>query len=276
MSRFVILLVVASLVLSGVGVALSAGKSINVVGSTTVLPIAQACAERFMDLNPGVNVSVKGGGSGVGIAALIDGNCDIANSSRAMKSEEVKKAKDKGVNPVEHIIAKDAIAIVVHPSNPVSALTVEQVRDIYSGKISNWKELGGKDRKIVVVSRDSASGTYEAFHELVLRGEKLRSDALLLASNQAVAQTVAQTEDAIGYVGLGYLSPRVKVLKIDGVLPSKETVMDGSYKISRPLFMYTNGEPTGVVKDFIDFVLSPEGQRIVEEQGFVAVKPVKK
>lgn len=250
-------------------------KSINIVGSTTVLPIAQACAEKFMDLKKDVNVSVKGGGSGVGIAALIDGTCDIANSSRAMKKEEVEKAKGKGINPVEHVIAKDGLAIVVHPSNPVKALTVEQVRDIYSGRISNWREVGGKDMKIVVVSRDSASGTYEAFHELVLKGDKLRGDALLLASNQAVATTVAQTEGAIGYIGLGYLSSSVKALDIDGVKPSKETVVNGSYKLSRPLFMYTNGEPKGLVKEFIDFVLSPEGQKIVEEQGFVAVKPVK-
>jgi len=270
--RFFKLFLVLAMVLGFLSGAWAQGKSINLVGSTTVLPIAQACAEEFMNRNPGVNVSVKGGGSGVGIAALIDGTCDIANSSRSMKKEEIEKAKGRGVNPVEHIIAKDALCIVVHPSNLITDLTVEQVRDIYAGKINNWKEVGGRDMKIVVVSRDSSSGTYEAFGELVLKGEKLRSDALLLASNQAVAQAVAQTEGAIGYIGLGYLSSKVKALKIEGVIPSKESVIKGNYKLSRPLFMYTNGEPKGLVKSFIDFVLSPDGQKIVEEQGFVPIK----
>jgi len=271
-SRFVKVLAVALMVLLIAGGLWAASKSIQVIGSTTVFPIAQACAERFMDINKDVNISVKGGGSGVGIAALLDGTCDIAISSRPMKVEEINKGKERGVNPVAHVIALDGIAIVVHPSNPLEGLTVEQVRNIYSGKINNWKEVGGRDMKIVVVSRDSASGTYEAFHELVLKKEKLRDDAMLLASNRAVATTIAQTEGAIGYIGLGYLSPSVKSLKIDGVMPSKETVINKSYKLARSLYMYTNGEPKGLLKSFIDFVLSPEGQKIVEEQGFVPVK----
>ncbi|KUK23355.1 MAG: Phosphate ABC transporter substrate-binding protein, PhoT family [Thermotoga petrophila] len=270
--RFSKMILVPLLILSIASAVLAQAKDISMVGSTTVLPIAQACAEEFMDLNPNVNVSVKGGGSGVGIAALIDGTCDIANASRPMKVGEIRKAKEKGVNPVAHVIAKDGIAVVVHPSNPINGLTLEQLKAIYTGKINNWKEVGGRDMKIVVVSRDSASGTYETFHELVLKGEKLRGDALLLASNQAVATTVVQTEGAIGYIGLGYLSQKVKALKIDGIAPSKETVVDGSYKLARPLFMYTNGEPKGLVKEFIDFVLSPEGQKIVEEQGFIPVR----
>lgn len=266
------IVVVATLVLAFAFGVWAQSKSVNVVGSTTVFPIAQACAEKFMDVKKDVNVSVKGGGSGVGIAALIDGTCDIAMSSRAMKKEEIEKAKARGVNPVEHMIARDGLAIVVHPSNPVKALTVAQVRDIYSGKINNWKEVGGKDVKIVVVSRDTASGTYGSFHELVLKDEKLRGDALLLASNKAVAEAVAQTEGAIGYIGLGYVTDKVKTLEIEGVKPTMETVVNGTYKLSRPLFLYTNGEPKGAVKDFIDFILSPQGQKIVKDEGFVPVK----
>lgn len=264
-------LLIGALLLTLVSGAWAQGKGVSLVGSTTVFPIAQAAAEKFSDAT-GINVTVKGGGSGVGIAALIDGTCDIAMSSRAMKKEEVEKAKSKGVNPVEHKIAYDGLAIVVHPSNPVNALTIAQLRDIYSGKINNWKELGGKDMKIIVVSRDTASGTYGSFHELVLKDEKLRADALLLASNKAVAEAVAQTEGAIGYIGLGYISKAVKVLEIEKVKPSKETVLDGTYKLSRPLFLYTNGEPKGAVKVFIEFILSAEGQKIVEEQGFVPLK----
>ncbi|MCD6363990.1 MAG: phosphate ABC transporter substrate-binding protein [Synergistetes bacterium] len=246
-------------------------EKINIVGSTTVLPIAQACAERFMDLHPEIDVFVKGGGSGVGISALIDGTCDIADASRPMKPSEVIRAKAKGINPVAHVIAKDGIAVVIHSSNPVSALTIDQIKDIYVGRIRNWKELGGKDMKIIVISRDSSSGTYEVFEHLVLKGTKIRKDALLMASNKAVAMAVAKTPGAIGYVGLGYLSKSLKALKVDGVYPTLKTVIDGSYKLSRPLFMYTNGRPTGAVKEFIDFVLSPEGQRIVKEQGFVPI-----
>ncbi len=270
--RFVLAVVVIAVFALAGGSWAAGSKKINIVGSTTVLPIAQACAEKFMDLYPEIDVSVKGGGSGVGISALIDGTCDIADASRPMKPSEVKRAKAKGINPVAHVIARDGIAVVVHPSNPVSALTIDQIKDIYVGKIKNWKELGGKDMKIIVISRDSSSGTYEVFEHLVLKGAKVRKDALLMASNKAVAMAVAKTPGAIGYVGLGYLSKSLKALKVDGAYPTLETVRDGLYKLSRPLFMYTNGKPKGVIKEFIDFVLSPEGQKIVKEQGFVPIK----
>jgi len=247
-------------------------KRIVIQGSTTVLPIAQKCAEVFMQKHPQANISVRGGGSGTGIAALIDGICDIADSSRPMKDKEIKKALEKGVNPVAHVIAMDGIAVIVHPSNPVNELTLTQLKDIYTGKISNWSELGGKNQKIVVISRDVASGTFECFKKLVLKKERVRPDALLQASNAAVLSVVKRTEGAIGYVGLGYLSSEVKALKIEGVFPSEDTVLKGTYPISRPLFMYTNGKPKGLVKDFIDFVLSKEGQKIVKEQGFVPLK----
>lgn len=242
-------------------------------GSTTVLPIAQNCAEEFMRDNPRADISVRGGGSGTGIAALIDGICDIADASRPMKKKEIVKAKEKGVNPEPYVVAMDGIAVIVHPTNSVNKLTIADLKSIYTGKTSNWNELGGEYKKIVVISRDVASGTYECFSKLALKKERVRPDALLQASNVAVASTVKRTPGAIGYVGLGYLSPEVKALDIDGVTPSVGTVRSGRYPISRPLFMYTNGEAKGVTKDFIDFVLGYEGQMIVKKQGFVALEP---
>ena len=251
--------------------ALAAKKAITIKGSTTVLPIAQACAEAFMNRHPDIDISVQGGGSGVGIASIIDGTCEIGDSSRPIKDKERIKAKAKGVQVYENIVAMDGIAVIVHPTNPVQELTREQIKAIYTGKISNWSEAGGKKGKIVVVSRDSASGTFEAFNHLALDGERVRPDSLLNASNNAVAMTVANTPGAIGYIGLGYLSPKVKSLKVDGVEPTKENVVNGSYVLARKLFMYTNGEPKGTVKQFIDFVLSDDGQKLVDKAGFVAV-----
>lgn len=254
-------------------VKVSASEQVIVVkGSTTVLPIAQPCAEVFMDQNPDIDISIQGGGSGVGITSLIDGTCDIGNSSRPVKEEEVAKAKEKGVELFANIIAKDAMAVIVHTSNKIDGLTLEQIKAIYTGEISSWSPVGGADRMIVVVSRDSASGTFEAFNELALHKEKLRPDALMQASNAAVATTVANTPGAIGYVGLGYVTSQVKAIKVNDIIPSKETVNDNSYPLARPLFMYTNGEPEGIVKEFIDFVLSAEGQKLVEENGFIRVK----
>ncbi|MCM8776674.1 MAG: phosphate ABC transporter substrate-binding protein [Candidatus Omnitrophica bacterium] len=247
-------------------------EEIKIVGSTTVLPIAQKTAEVFMRKHPDIKITVGGGGSGVGIASLIDGTCDIADSSRSMKPKEIQTAKGKGIDPRANVVALDGIAVIIHPSNNISALTRQQVKDIYTGKISNWSQLGGQNAKIVVVSRDSASGTFEAFNELALEGAKVRQDALMQASNQAIATTVAQTPTSIGYVGIGYLSESVKAVAIDGIYPSKKTVLSKEYKYARPLFMYTNGEPKGAVKKYIDFVTSKEGQTIVEEIGFIGLK----
>ena len=247
-------------------------EKIVVEGSTTVLPIAQKAAEVYMKKNKDAEISVRGGGSGVGIASLIDGTCDIADSSRAIKDSELDKAVSRGINIKAHVIAMDGIAVIVHPSNKVKGLTKKQLKDIYTGKISNWAQVGGDNQKIVVISRDTASGTFEAFGELVLEKEKVRPDALMQASNQAVASVVSRTPGAIGYVGLGYLNPQVKALQIDGVMPSKETVLTNKYPIARPLFMYTDRVPQGLVKEFIDFIKSPEGQKLVEEDGFVALR----
>ena len=247
-------------------------KTLTLAGSTTVLPIAQRVAEEFMNLHPDVNISVRGGGSGVGIAALIDGVVDIANASHPMKDEELKLARERGVNPVPTIIANDGIAVIVHPENPIDEISLDQLKAIYTGGISRWSELGGTNRPIVVISRDVASGTFEVFKKLVLEGENVRPDAIRLASNKAVAVTVAKTPDAIGYVGLGFLSPEVKPLKVDGVSPTPENVISGKYKIVRPLYMYTNGEPKGLAKEFIQFILSDEGQNLVKELGFIPVR----
>ena len=247
-------------------------EKIVIEGSTTVLPIAQKTAEVYMDKNPGVNISVRGGGSGVGIASLLDKNCDIASSSRPIKDTELDKAVTNGVDATANIVAWDGLAVIINPSNNISKLSKKQVKDIYMGSISNWSQLGGPDKKIVVVSRDTSSGTFEAFLTLVLEGNKTRSDALMQASNQAVAIIIAGTPGAIGYVGLGFLSSSVKGVEINGVMPSKETVVSGKYPVTRPLFMYTNGKPKGLVKEYVDFILSDEGQKLVEEDGFVGLK----
>jgi phosphate transport system substrate-binding protein len=246
--------------------------TLSLTGSTTVLPIAQNAAEIYMESHPNVNISVHGGGSGVGIAAIIDGTTDIANASRSIKEKEIETCTSKGINPIGTVVARDGIAIIVHTSNPVKTISLEQLKAIYTGNISNWKDLGGENKKIVVASRDVASGTFELFKKKVLSGEKTREDAIMLASNKAIATTVKDTPGAIGYVGIGYLSDAVKALTVEGVLPTRETVLSGEYKISRPLYMYTNGDPQGLAKDFINFLLSPDGQKIVEEVGFVSLK----
>ncbi|MBW2040130.1 MAG: phosphate ABC transporter substrate-binding protein [Deltaproteobacteria bacterium] len=254
---------------------LAKGKTITIRGSTTVLPIAQRLAERYHQLHPKLGISVSGGGSGVGIKALLDGMVDIANASRPMKAKEWKIAETKGIKPHEQIIAKDGIAVVVHPTNPISELTMSQIKDIYAGRIENWSQLGGPERRIVVVSRESASGTYECFHKIVMKKEKITPAAILQAANAGVLNTVAQTKGAIGYIGLGYITGKVKPLKVNGVYPTPEVVRKETYPISRPLFMYTRGNPQGAVADFINFALSPEGQRIAQKEGFVPIRPVK-
>jgi len=241
-------------------------------GSTTVLPIAQRAAEVFMKNNTDADLSVRGGGSGVGIASIIDGTCDIADASRAIKPAELEKAAKKGRDLKAHVIAMDGISHIVHPSNTVAGLTRAQIKQIYTSRVKNWKEIGGPDLKIVVISRDSASGTFEAFSEMVLDKKKVRPDAIMQASNQGIASIVARTPGAIGYVGLGYVTGAVKAISVDGVMPDRTSVLRNKYAISRPLFMYTVGVPQGVIKKFIDFLKSPEGQKIVSEEGFVGLK----
>lgn len=243
-------------------------------GSTTVLPITQKAAEDFMKRDSGVSISVSGGGSGNGIKAIIDGTADIAGSSRFINENEVKLATQKGVFPVPHRVALDCVVPVVHPANPLRDITMEQLKEIYTGKIGGWKELGGQDKPIVVISRDTSSGTYEVWHEEVLSKERVTPKALLQASNGAVAQAVAKNKYAIGYVGIGYLNKDVKALRVDGVAASATTALNGTFPVSRALFMFTNGWPAGDAMNFINFVVSPAGQKIVKEEGFVPLYPV--
>jgi len=258
----------AALSLGHLGAALAAGK-VTITGSTTVLPIAQKAAEVFMKKNPDVEISVAGTGSGDGIKAIIDGTADIGNASRDMKDKEVDLAKSKGVTPVRHTVALDCIVPVVHPSNKVGDLSLEQLKDIYTGKIKNWKEVGGADKVIVVISRDSSSGTFEVWNHKVLDKKRVRPDAQLQASNGAVAQAVAGNKYAIGYVGIGYLNQNLKAVKVAGVQASAETAKNGKYPVARELYMFTKDQPGGPVKAFIDFVKSAEGQEIAEAEGFV-------
>lgn len=267
--RNIIIMSVALLMIAGIALA---GDQLVVTGSTTVLPIAQACAEDFMDNNPNTDVTVRGGGSGVGIAALLDKQCDIAMASRDIKSSEVDAARGKGIEPVEHVVAFDALAIVVHPKNKVTNLTIEQVKDIFTGKITKWSQVGGANKKIVLISRDVSSGTFEVFKDVILKGDAVHESALKVASNQAVATSVGNTPDGIGYIGLGYINKNVKAVYLNSVKATVKTAQSGEYPLTRKLNMYSDGAPTGKAKAYLDYIFSKEGQAIVAELGFVPVK----
>jgi len=263
---------------------IAGNNSIQIKGSDTMVNLGQAWAEAFNKKNPAVNVAVTGGGSGTGIAALIAGTADIAECSRTMKDKEIQKAKQNGITPVEFTAALDGLAVVVHPDNPVSKLAIDELADIFTGRITNWKQLGGKDLPIVILSREVNSGTHVYFKEHVLRKgnekgtEEFSPTALLMPSSQAIADEVAQNPNAIGYYGMGYISKQQKVVAVAKdknlpyIEPTMENVKSGRYPISRPLLMYTKGEPQGRVKEFIDFALSTEGQEIVVKTDFVPVK----
>jgi phosphate transport system substrate-binding protein len=258
-------------------------QTIENKGSDTLVNLALAWAEAYTALRPDVRISVTGGGSGTGIAAMINGTVDIANASRAMKQVEVDAAKENGITPVEHTVAGDAIAVVVHPDNPVDELALQQISDIYTRQITNWSEVGGEDRPIVLLSRESNSGTYVYFLENVVRqGDKesdllFSPDTLLMPSSEGISAEIRQNPNAIGYDGLGYVTPDQKVIAVARdaggpyVLPSMATVNDGSYPIARSLFMYTAGEPEGEIKTFLDWVLR-DGQALVSDLGFVPLQ----
>lgn len=264
--------------------AASSKNSIQVKGSDTMVNLGQAWAEKYMEENAGSFVAVTGGGSGTGLSSLISGTCDIAMSSRNIKEKEIALANKKGIDPNEIKVGLDGLAVVVNPANPVDKLTVDQLAGIFTGKITNWKEVGGKDEKIVLLSREVNSGTHVYFKEHVLRKndpaskEEFAQSALMLSSSQAIADEVAGNSSAIGYYGMGYISPKQKPVAIakDGnseyVTPTIDNVVSGKYPISRPLFLYTNGEPEGLVKKFIDYTLCPEGQGIVLATDFVPVQ----
>ncbi len=244
--------------------------NLRIDGSTTVLPITQKAAEAYMKEHPEVSISVSGGGSGNGIKAIIDGTTDIANSSRFIKDGEVKQAVEKGSYPVPFAVAYDCIVPVVHPSNPIKNLKVDQLRAIYKGEIDNWKAVGGPDLKIVVVSRDTSSGTYEVWEEKVMNKERVSPAALLQASSGAVAQNIASNKFAIGYLGIGYLNDKVKALLVNDIPGNEETTLNGTFPIARPLFMFTRGWPTGDALNFVNYMLHPQkGQKSVKDAGFV-------
>ncbi len=259
----------------------------TILGSNTVTPLSTMWAEEFMTANQKVNIAISGPGSGAGIAALIDSTTDICQSSRVIKSSEVDQAKAKGVTPYEIIVASDGLAVVVNPANPVSELTIEQLSAIYSGKVTNWKEVGGTDAPIVALARDTNSGTHVFFKEHVVQMDGLPtkdtsleygSSIMLLPSTEAGVTETAHNSNAIFYPGLGYVSDEVKVVGVKktasalAVKPSVETVLDGTYAVARPLLYYTNGEPTGLIKAFIDYCLSEAGQDVVAQSGYVPVR----
>ena len=250
-------------------------------GSDTIVNLALAWSEAYSQIFPNVQIAVTGGGSGTGIAALINNTVDIANASRAMKTEEIEQARANGLDPVEFVIAGDAIAIVTNPENPIDQITIPQLSAIFTGQIQNWKELGGEDRPIVTLSRETNSGTHIYFLERVIREGQSDSDlifsadTLLMPSSEGISNEIRRNPNAIGYDGLGYVTDDQKVLAVAEtdagpyVLPSVETVQDGSYPIARPLFMYTANEPTGPVKEYLDWILGSEAQEIVIRLGFV-------
>lgn len=262
----------------------SAGETgspiISIKGSDTMVHLVRAWVDGYLQVNPNDKISVTGGGSGTGIAALLNGTTDICASSRDLDDKERQAAATKGLKLYDFTVARDALSIIVHPTNPVSELTLAQVREIYIGQITNWKALGGPDLQITVISRESSSGTYAFFVEHVLQKMDMSDSVMLLAATSQIVETVATTPGAIGYVGLGYAHEagnRVKMLAIKStpeapaVMPSAASAISGEYSIARPLFLIVGREPEGRIKSFIDFCLSPEGQRIVEQSGYVRV-----
>jgi phosphate transport system substrate-binding protein len=261
-----------------------AERTLQIKGSDTMVNLGQAWAEAFNKLHPDVNLAVTGGGSGTGIAALLSGTCDIAESSRAVAEKEIAQAKAAGFVFNEELVALDGIVVVVHPSNPVGTLTMEALREVFLGNVRSWKQVGGPDGPVVLLSREVNSGTHIFFKEHVLRRgkskgpEEFSPGALMMPSSYAIAEEVARNENAVGYYGLGYISPRQKVVAVAAgekepfITPDLETIRSGRYPISRPLFLYTNGKPQGAVKAFIDFAHSVEGQEIVRRTDFVPIK----
>jgi len=272
-------IVVAALVLGGMtpGALAAEQTKISMVGSTTVGPIAKAFAEYYMDLHQDVNITVKESGSGDGAKALVNNACDIADMSRFMKPKEFQAAAYRGIMPVAHAIAMDGLPVLVHPSNPVKGLTMQQVKDIYTGKITNWKQVGGPNLTIVRFSRDTNSGTYETFETKVMHKAKIAAGTEYFNSNGAIRARVQKTPAGIGYAGLGFVDRTVKALEINGIYPSKATVASGRYPISRPLFMFTNGYPKlgSHVHAVVTLYLTKKGQELVEAIGFVPMTSYK-
>jgi len=252
-----------------------AQNKVTMDGSTTVGPIAKAFAEYYMALHPEVKVTVNESGSGNGAKSLVAGTCDIATMSRFMKDDEFKAAVTNGVLPVAHVIAMDGIAVCVHPANPIAkkGLKVEQIRDIFSGKINNWKEVGGPDLKIHRLSRDSSSGTYESFESLVMNKVALAADTETVGSQGQMRTRIQSTQNAIGYLGIGFVDETVRAITVNGIECSEETVASGRYPVARPLFLFTNGYPKlgSHLHAIVSLYLSKKGEEIIRSAGFVPV-----
>jgi phosphate transport system substrate-binding protein len=261
-------------------------ESIQIKGSDTIVNLIQVWAENFVQYHPNSNISVTGGGSGTGFASLINKTCDIAMSSREIEEKESILAKQNNVNPVGFKVGLDGLVVIVNKNNPVNNLTLAQLKDIFMAKITNWKEIGGEDKKIVILSRESNSGTHMFFKERVIRNNDINSNdefsihSLMMSSSRAIYDEVLQNPNALGYVGMGFVNNKIKVLPIAAkeqnkyIAPTIETVIDGSYPISRPLYLYTDGKPGGVVEIFIEYALSDEGQKIVVDTDFVPIKKI--
>ncbi|MDR3256220.1 MAG: phosphate ABC transporter substrate-binding protein [Endomicrobium sp.] len=262
-------------------------SSIQIKGSDTIVNLIQSWAENFVEQNSSFNISVTGGGSGTGFASLINGTCDITMSSREIEKKEKILAKYKNIEPVEFKVGLDGLVVLVNKSNPVIQLTLEQLRDIFMAKITNWKEVGGEDRKIVILSRESNSGTHMFFKERVLRNnnknakDEFAVQSLMMPSSQAIYDEVYQNPNALGYVGMGFVNNGVKAISValnagsKYIYPTSVNVMNNTYPISRPLYLYTNGKPKDIIKMFIDYALSDVGQKIVLKTDFVPIKKIK-
>lgn len=264
-------LVSGALVLLGISSSAFASQ-IVIDGSTTLLPFVQAAAEAFMVENPDVRIVVSGGGTGNGIKALLDGTTQIADASREMKPSEWAEARSRGIKPQAHVVAYDCVVPIVHPQNPVSNLTLDQLKRIYTGRISRWNQVGGFYRPIAVIGRDTSSGTFEVWEEKILNKELVTPRSLVAASSGAMIQTVSTNPLAIGYDSLGYVDRSVKALKINGIAASAQTARSGTFPTARKLLMYTNGTPLGDVKRFIDYLVGPEGQVFVKKAGFIPLR----
>jgi len=277
------LVLIVGLGLAGSEPAEAAARSVILKGSDTMVILGQAWAEAYMKKRPNVDMSVQGGGSGTGIAAFINGKCDICQASRKMSGKEIQQCRDRNIVPTATVVAMDGISIAVHSSNPIDSLTLQQLKDIYTGKVRNWKQVGGKDAPIIVLSRESSSGTYVYFQELVLKSEKYAATALLMPSTKAIQQEIRNNPNAVGYGGVAYFKgvknikvvPVAKGKGLPAVEPTDENIIAKKYPISRPLFLYTAGKPRGLIGDYIKFCLSSEGQRIVQRVGYVAVGKLK-
>lgn len=274
--RLFLLLILCVIFLTGCG---RKKDSLQIKGSDTIVNAVQMISEEFARENPQINISITGGGSGVGIASLISNTTSIATASREITQKEIDMARNRGVEPNETVIGFDGVALIVNKNNPVSQLTINQLHEIFTGEKTNWKDFGGEDRYIVTLSREVSSGTYAYFKEVVVKlgkkaaSDEFSSDTLLLSSSQAIVEEVSVNDEAIGYLGMGYVSDRTKTLSVakdsEFVSPDVNSVLSKKYPLSRPLYFFTNGEPQGITKLFVDFALSPKGQKQMVESGFV-------